>query len=109
MRMFETLPASAQEFSAWAWPHIEPFYADLYSRELTAATVDGWLADWTRLSALLDEVSTRHVIATTTNTADAQIERSYTAYLDEIAPRTMAAEQRLKQRLLESGLEPQGM
>src|SRR5262249_40737981 len=75
---------------------------------LTASTIDGWLASWSRLHALLDEVSTRYIIATTTNTADTEAERGYTAYLDEIAPQAMAAEQRLKQKLIESGLEPQG-
>lgn len=108
MTLFDTLPASAQEFSVWSWPHIAPFYDDLLARPLDAATVADWLAGWSRLSALLDEVNTRYTIATTVNTADAAAEQGYKTYLDEIVPPMRAAEQRLKQKLIESGLEPAG-
>jgi oligoendopeptidase F len=108
MTMFETLPATAQEFSEWSWERIAPFYADLLARPLSAETVDGWLADWSQLAALLDEVNTRYSIATSANTADAENERRYHAFLDEIVPKQMEAEQRVKQKLIASGLEPRG-
>jgi oligoendopeptidase F len=66
------------------------------------------LADWTRLGALLDEVSVSFSIATTVNTADEETERRYKAFLDDIQPHWMAAEQQVKQKLVESGLEPAG-
>lgn len=106
--MFETLPTSAETFSAWTWEQIAPYYDDLVARPLTAATVAAWLADWSALSALLDEVNTRYTIANTINTADTESQRRYTAYLDTIEPQALAAEQRVKQRLLESGLTPAG-
>jgi oligoendopeptidase F len=105
---FDALPSSAEEFSAWSWEQIAPYYDDLATRPLTAANVEAWLADWTRLGALLDETSVRFTIATTTNTADEETERRYTRYLDKIVPRVMEAEQRVKQHLIESGLEPAG-
>lgn len=106
--MFATLPATAQEFSHWTWDQIASYYDELAARPLTAETVDAWLADWSRLGALLDETNVRGYIATTVNTADEEAEQRYKTYLDEIEPRAANAEQRLKQRLIESGLEPAG-
>jgi oligoendopeptidase F len=105
---FDTLPASAQEFNAWPWPQIAPYYDGLLARPLSADTVAAWLADWTRLSALLDETNTRYTIATTVNTADQAAETGYKTYLDTIVPPMGEAEQRLKQKLIDSGLEPAG-
>ncbi len=106
--MFETLPATSREFSAWTWQQIAPYYDDLLARSLSAETVDDWLADWSRLAALLDEVNTRYGIAITVNTADEETERRYNVFLDEIVPRQMAAEQSVKEKLIVSGLEPAG-
>lgn len=106
--VFDTLPATAEEFSAWTWPRIAPCYDDLLARELTAANVEQWLTDWTRISALLDEVNTRYTIATTVNTADEETDRRYKVYLDEIVPPMLEAEQKTKEKLLASGLEPAG-
>jgi oligoendopeptidase F len=106
--MFETLPQTAEEIRGVTWPRIAPYYDDLLARVLTAENVGHWLGDWSRLTSLLDEMNTRYVIATTTNTADEEAERGYTRYLDEIAPRMAEAEQRVKEKLLASGLEPAG-
>jgi oligoendopeptidase F len=104
--MFETLPPTAETFGTWTWSQIAPYYDDLLARPLTAATVDGWLRDWTRLGELVDEASVRFTIRTTTNTADTQAEREYTTFLKETTPQILAAEQRVKTHLIESGLEP---
>ncbi|MGH2517439.1 MAG: M3 family metallopeptidase, partial [Ktedonobacterales bacterium] len=106
--VFETLPTSAEEVSAWTWPRIAPYYDDLLARELTSANVARWLTDWTAISALLDELNTRYTIATTVNTADEESDHRYKAYLDEVVPPMMEAEQRVKQKLIASGLEPEG-
>jgi oligoendopeptidase F len=103
---FATLPATAAAFSDWTWPQIAPYYDDLLARPLTAANVDAWLADWSRLAALLDEVNTRFSIATTVNTADEETARRFNVFLDEIVPPMMDAEQRVKEHLIASGLEP---
>ncbi|HEX6544625.1 MAG TPA: M3 family oligoendopeptidase, partial [Ktedonobacterales bacterium] len=109
--MFETLPplpATSQEFSAWTWEQIAPYYDDLASRALSAETVDTWLLDWTSIAALLDELNTWYGIATTVNTADTETQERYNAFLDTIQPKAADAEQRLKEKLLASGLEPAG-
>ncbi|HEX5439443.1 MAG TPA: peptidase M3, partial [Ktedonobacterales bacterium] len=109
--MFETLPAlpaTSQEFGAWTWEQIAPYYADLESRPLSAETVDTWLLDWTSIGALVDELNTWYSIATTVNTADTETQNRYTNFLDNIQPKAAEAEQRLKEKLLASGLEPGG-
>src|SRR5262245_49303761 len=104
--LFETLPATGAAFSSWPWEQVEPYYAELLARALTAENVEQWLRDWTALGALVDEATTYFTIATTTNTADEETAGRYTAYLDGLMPRVMEAEQRVKQKLIASGLEP---
>ena len=109
--MFETLPAlpaTSQEFSGWTWEQIAPYFDDLATRPLTAETVDSWLADWTSIASLVDELNTWYTIATTVNTADSETQNRYTAFLDTVQPQAADAEQRLKEKLLASGLEPAG-
>lgn len=106
--MFDTLPATSEAFSQWSWSQIAPYYDDLLARELTAETVDQWLADWTRVSSLVDETSTAFTIKTTVNTTDTETEERYNRFLDEILPPYTEAEQRVKEKLVASGLEPAG-
>jgi oligoendopeptidase F len=105
---FATLPTDWREARAWPWSRFAPYYDDLLARQLTTASVDAWLADWSAIASLLDEINTRFTVATTANTADTESERLYQTFLDEVVPRQMAAEQGVKQKLLESGLEPEG-
>src|SRR5690348_4695503 len=97
---FNTLPATGAEFSAWPWEQVEPYYADLLARDLTAENVDAWLKDWTKLGELVDEANMRFTIATTSNTADTETEAHYTAFLDGLQPRILEAEQAVKQKLI---------
>jgi oligoendopeptidase F len=90
----------------WGWAQLAPYYDDLAGRTLTDATVADWLADWTALAALVDEANTRFIFATTADTADAEMERRFRAFVEDVQPNVAAAEQRLKQKLLASGLEP---
>lgn len=106
--LFETLPATGESFGTWPWARIAPFYDELLARPLSAETVNEWLADWTRIGALVDEAGVRFTIATTTNTADTQAEADYTTFLEQVLPEVMTAEQQVKQKLIESGLEPEG-
>ena len=102
--MLIPLPNVVDEFIRWPWDQIAPYYVELADRPLSAATVETWLADWTQLASLLSESETRLMIATTINTADKDAETHYKTFLDTIKPPMMAAEQILKQKLLDSGL-----
>ena len=104
--MFNTLPRTAREVMDWEWAQFAPYYADLEARALDAASVDAWLADWTRLAELLSEMNARLNVATTQNTADQAADQAYRRYLDTIVPAREQAEFRLQQKLIASGLEP---
>lgn len=106
--MFTSLPQSALDFMDWPWSQIAPYYQDLEQRQLGSGIVAAWLADWTRISDLISERYARLNIAVTQDTTNAQAEQAYNAFLDEIFPHAEAAEQRLKEKLLASGLEPEG-
>ncbi len=106
--MFDRLPQEATPMSRWSWSEIEPYYHDLAARSLSRDTATTFLTDWTRLSERLDEVLQRHYVATTCNTADQEAEQCFNTFLDEIYPAMQDAEQQLKKKLLDSGLEPPG-
>jgi oligoendopeptidase F len=106
--MFEALPDSAIPFLDCSWEQIEPFYQDLLSRPLDNENVERWLLDWTRLADLIGEVYARLSVAVTLDTADAQAEARFNAFLDRVHPQAQAADQKLKEKLLASGLEPPG-
>ncbi len=105
--MLANLPQDTATLLQWTWEEIEPYFQELVSRPLTAATLADFMADWTRLGELLDEMGSRLNVATTVNTADQEAEHRFHSFLDKIAPKAQAADQQLKQKLLESGLEPE--
>jgi oligoendopeptidase F len=102
------MPEKATDMLGWSWPQFEPYYSALAERALSAANVEEFLDDWTRLSDRVDEVGTRLSIAKDVNTADKEAEQRFNRYLEEIYPKAAEAEQKLKTKLLESGLEPKG-
>ena len=106
--MLTPLPPEATEFKNWSWEQIEPYYEDLLARDLTAANSKQWLADWSHLAKLVDEANWRLFDANTIDTTDAQAERQYTTYLDEVQPQCKEADQKVKEKLLASGLTPAG-
>ncbi len=106
--MQATLPTSIDEFMNWSWSQIEPFYAELAARPLSADTIATWLADWTRLLCLLGETGSRLHIATTVNTEDKEAVQRLQNFMVNIAEPSATHEQQLKEKLLASGLEPVG-
>ena len=88
------LPGDVVAFMDWPWEKIEPHFHELEKRALDTDTVDAWLTDWSRLSALLSETYSRLYVATTVNTADAEAEKKYHHFLDAIFPPANAADQK---------------
>jgi oligoendopeptidase F len=106
--MLKNLPTAPQEIIAWTWSKIDPLYKNLETRSLNAANVDAWLADWSSVGERIEEMYSRLSVATSVNTADKEAEERMDKYLDGIFPNVMAAEQKLKEKLLSSKLEPKG-
>lgn len=106
--MFNTLPKNTRTFMDWNWAQIEPYFLDLEARKLTAANVDAWLADWSRLTDLIAESYSRLFIATTLDTTDKTAEKRFIEYMEQIIEPHEPHEQKLREQLLASGLEPAG-
>jgi len=107
--MFDSLPRTVTPFMTWSWSQIAPYFEELEKRPLTPKTISPWLADWTYLSRLLQERFARLNVATTVDTTDAAAEEARNDYLENIYPKAQTAEQLLKEKLLASSLEPDGM
>ncbi|MGI8968565.1 MAG: M3 family oligoendopeptidase [Chloroflexota bacterium] len=106
--MLSPLLANAPDFTSWTWADIEPRYAALETAHLDEATVDTWLKEWSELSSRVQEILARLRALTTCNTADEEMQRRLHDFMDHTFPRVEEAEQRLRQKLLASGLEPEG-
>ena len=104
----QSLPVDAKSILALSWSDYQPVYEELEARPLSEETVDAWLKDWSRVAETADEQYWRLYIATTVNTADPAIEEAFNHYLENIQPLVKTAEQKLKARLLSSGLSPKG-
>jgi oligoendopeptidase F len=100
------LPTDSKSIIALRWADYEPYYAELEKRELNADTVEEWLGDWSTLAATVDEQYWRLFIDTTVNTADKDIDERYNKYIQDIQPLAKTAEQKLKDKLLTSGVSP---
>ncbi len=74
----------------------------------TKDNVNAWLADWSSVGERLEEMYSRLAVATSTNTADKEADARMNNFLDTIFPGVMACEQKLKEKLLASKLEPAG-
>jgi oligoendopeptidase F len=106
--MFDRLPQTALDLLDWSWSQIEPYFRDLENRPLTAETVEQWLLDWSRLEDLITEGARRLYIATTRDTSDRALSDRYHTYLSDINEPARHAEQRLREKLLASGLNVPG-
>ncbi|MDP6236705.1 MAG: M3 family oligoendopeptidase [Candidatus Poseidoniia archaeon] len=102
------LPATSEEILDWSWDDYAPHYESLATTELDEDGISDWLQRWSDLVELLSEVGTRMHIATTVDTTDEIARDTYHKFLEGVGEPAQAAEQQLKERLLASGLEPEG-
>ena len=108
-RTLEPLPDNAKEFMDWPWDRIEPHFQKLADTEVTQENIATWMSEWSRLTALIDERSSRIYVAITVDTGDAEAEAAHNRFLDEILPHAMTWDQKLKEQVLATGLTMPGM
>jgi oligoendopeptidase F len=106
--MFTPLSTTSEFFSRLSWSEIEPWYRELAVTPLSSETLQPWLAQWSDLSALVDETLMRFEIATTQNTEDTEVAQRKQRFLEDVNTRVQEADQQLKEHLLASNLEPEG-
>lgn len=106
--MYSWMPDKVDEFLDWKWSQIEPIFINLQGQQLDDKNIETWLDEWSEISKILDEIHWRLYDATTIATNDETAEERFTRFLDEIRPKARAAEQGLKEKLLSSGINPDG-
>jgi oligoendopeptidase F len=104
-----SLPSDIEQLILLTWAEIEPLYKQLVKMEVGAANVETWLADWSRLSEVVYEQNNLLAVAVTTNTADKEADKRYQENIDTIITPSRPYDQKLKEKLLASGLTPAGM
>jgi oligoendopeptidase F len=92
----------------WTWEKIEPQYHQLLETPITSQNVALWLKDWTRLNELISERYARLNLAVNQDTNDSAAERNLVEFLDQVYLKVKAIEQKLKEKLIASRLEPDG-
>ena len=91
------------------WPHIAPLFDQLETRvsQCTgAADLERWLLDWSELNAVLDEEGGRRYIAMTCHTDDADVEKAYLHFIENIEPQTKPRQFRLEQLFIQHPARP---
>lgn len=98
-----------KKFINMDWVEIEPIYGALKTRDLNQGNVEEWLKDWSSLRELISERYARLQLATSLDTQDEEAEKNFHIFLEDVYPPAEAADQVLKEKLLASGLTPDGM
>lgn len=104
--MFDTLPKSAQQALDWPWEKFEPYFVSLLVKPLNKDNLDGWMKHWTYLGRLVIEIYNRLYLATTLDTTDKVASERFSNFLEFTYPTFLAADQKLKEKLIASQLEP---
>src|SRR5271154_6109646 len=71
------------------WPQIAPLFGQLENRApqiKTAAELERWLLDWSELNAALDEESSSRYIAMTCHTDNADAEKAFLHFVENVEP-----------------------
>ena len=105
--MLKSLPETYQDFTELGWDQIEPHTDALLQRVLSTDTISNWLKDWTQLTCLITECFLRLQIRTTTHTNDKDATSLFLDYSENIMPNARSFEQKMINKLLDSGLEPE--
>jgi oligoendopeptidase F len=100
---------SFDEFMEMDWPKLQTLFKEMEKKELTEETLTDWMTGWSDLRKLVDERYSRLSLATDLDTTDEEAEKAYHEFLEEIYPKAMAADQLMKEKLLQSKLVPEGM
>lgn len=89
------------DFDPADWSQIEPLYGALQERALPDSTaMETWLRDWSELSAAISEVYSRRRIRQSCFTEDAEAERAFLHFVEDIIPKTQPVTFELQKKFL---------
>jgi oligoendopeptidase F len=113
---FDALPAHRprrfvpQEIDLGDWSQIAPLFDQLEVRAPACATVadlERWLLDWSELSAAIDEESSKRYIAMTCHTDNADAEKAYLHFVENVDPQLKPRQFKLAQTYVAHPLRAQ--
>jgi oligoendopeptidase F len=108
-----TLPAIASltpaDLANVTWEELRPLYQELADRPVDLASVESWLADWSRLEEAVSEAAGVAMIAYTCDTTDPAKEAAHLRFSAEILPKMEELEVDLAKRLLAMGYSRAGL
>lgn len=110
-RTITSIPTSPDPdaFAHAVWDDVRPWYEELEGRTLGAGSVEGWLADWSRLESALSEAAALAMIAYTCDTADATKLGAHLRFSSDILPQAEELSVRLARRFVELDVVPPGL
>ena len=83
------------------WDQLQPLYDALLARELDdASALEAWLADYSELSAAVGEYGSLRNIDYACHTDDADIEKAYMHWVENIAPKLSPLYNQLREKYL---------
>jgi oligoendopeptidase F len=108
MPVFSTLPHDYAEYKDWGWDEFKPYLDALLAREITADNVVEWLTDSAAITERISEIYSRRYVATTLDTTDKDAEERFMQFLQTVIEPSQVVQQQLREKLLATGLEPDG-
>lgn len=107
--MLNSSPLTIEQIMAFSWEDIKPRYHELAIREIGELTIGEWLRDWSKLIDLVFERYARLNVALSIDTSSEPAEKQFNQFLEEIHSPSQSANQILKEKLLSSGFQPDGL
>lgn len=110
MRWMNTssFPGTPGEIDRSSWSDLAPQLRSLEQRKLDASSVETFLREWTGVTEIVAETMMQLRIAVAQDTGDEAARDGSRVFMRDVFPAVQGAEQRLKERLLRSGLCPPG-
>jgi len=105
--MIYIYPKTTGELLSWDWEKLEPIVSGLLATSIDSGNISEWVQNWSDFCRVVDEKYSRLYVDKTAYTADHDIEERFLFFLDHIYPKYLAADQKLKEKLLASGLVPE--
>lgn len=107
--MFDSLPLSALDALDWTGEQYQPYFDHLLARKLDVNSITDWLADWSKLGRLAQEVASRINVATTVDTTDPAAEARHKTFYTSVHPVLLRNNNGMNQKLVDSGLAEKGL
>lgn len=91
------------QFDPADWGQIQPLADQLLTRKLNSADdLKKWVTDFSELTSVIDEYGSRKHIDKSCHTEDAEIEKAFMHFIENIEPRFKPVSDKLQRRFLDS-------